>query len=518
MRAAGHVGLLLGIAASLVAGQEETQTGSAASDGALVAPRPTLALTLEDAVRIAIQNNLDIAIEEETAEVQRYNHLASWGDFDPVFNFSGSYSDREFEGSTQLAGADVVDVNDVNWSSSLLVPFETGGSFSLEYRRATQETNSLFANFPEATTDNVTAVFTQPLLRGAWDRYATIDQRAARLTFEQARERQRQVRQDVLRSVIDAYWDFVAAQQELSVQEFALDLGERELANQTRRLEVGVGTEVEVLQAETNVATQVEQRLLAETNVYAAMDALRALLFRREEGQGLDGYLEEWTLEIVPLSPLPEVELVDRDDMRQRWQQSCATAFDHRAELTQQRLAIEAADLEILRAQSGREPQLDLNLTASSQGFDPSKPEAFSDAIGFEFPAFTAQLDYSTPLGNRRGRNSVHAARASARLARLRFDQIEMNIVAEVRTAARDVVYRAEAAAAADRSVDLAQRQLAAEQRSFEEGISTLFQVLEFQRALQQALSSQAASRAGYAKAVSALRRAEGRLQAPSTP
>jgi len=63
---------------------------------------------------------------------------------------------------------------------------------------------------------------------------------------------------------------------------------------------------------------------------------------------------------------------------------------------------------------------------------------------------------------------------------------------------------------AAQKSLDLAQRQLEAEEKRHEEGISTNFQVLSFQQDLTLALSSERAARANFAKALSNLAQAQG--------
>ena len=117
----------------------------------------------------------------------------------------------------------------------------------------------------------------------------------------------------------------------------------------------GVGTEVDVLQAETNVAQLVEQRLLAESNLRAAEDALRALLFQRTEG----GLLEDaasWDWPIDVITPLPPVG----EDIPD-WLASLDTAVRLRPELGQQRLEIEAAEVRLDRAGSARLPGLDLS-------------------------------------------------------------------------------------------------------------------------------------------------------------
>ena len=132
--------------------------------------------------------------------------------------------------------------------------------------------------------------------------------------------------------------------------------------------------------------------------------------------------------------------------------------------------------------------------------------------MGWEFPQNTASLTFSVPIGNRTRRFADKAARAELRRARLVYDQLEVAVVASLRDAVRQVRYQAEAVRAAVRSVQLAQRQLEAEQARYQEGLSTNFQVLEFQQDLLQAQSSERAARASYARALVALRAALGIL------
>jgi outer membrane protein TolC len=130
----------------------------------------------------------------------------------------------------------------------------------------------------------------------------------------------------------------------------------------------------------------------------------------------------------------------------------------------------------------------------------------------FEFLDTSLGVSYAVPLRNRTAARAESAARAGLRLARLRYDQEELLVVADVRAAVRDVRFQAEAVAAAEKSVALARRQLAAEQARYKEGLSTTFQVLQFQQQLAETLSSESAARAGYAKALAGLEKAEGHL------
>ena len=118
----------------------------------------------------------------------------------------------------------------------------------------------------------------------------------------------------------------------------------------------------------------------------------------------------------------------------------------------------------------------------------------------------------SLPVGNRTAKTAERAAVANARSARLSYDQLESQVAAEVREAVRQILYQAAAVKASIKSLELAQRQLAAEEARYAEGLSTNFQVLEFQKQLAEALSAQTRARASYAKAIASLARAEGVL------
>ena len=96
--------------------------------------------------------------------------------------------------------------------------------------------------------------------------------------------------------------------------------------------------------------------------------------------------------------------------------------------------------------------------------------------------------------------------------ANLAFDLLSTQVAADVRSALRQVRYTGEAVHAATKSLDLSRRQLSAEEKRHEEGISNYFQLLTAQQNLALALSTEQNARAAYAKAVAAVASAQGLL------
>lgn len=468
--------------------------------GKLVGRGRALELTLDGAREIALQNNLGLKITTLDTEVALYNYRATWGSFDWALQARASYTDAEFQPRDIFGGStEKTQGLELGLTRALA---STGGTFRAQATTTITETNSAFQVAPRSTTDVISLNYTQPLLRGAWREYATSRQRESELESRRQDESLRQARQKLILDVTLAYWDLVAARNALAVSESSLDLARQQVDQNQRRLDAGTGTSIEVLQAEAEVATREESRLNAEVSVHAAADKLKQLLV-----PGTD--VDSWETMLVPSTPLPEVGDVATVPT---WETALAIAIERRAELRQERLRVDTAAVLHERSLSERKPLLDLDLTASSQGFSDSEGDAFETTARYEYPRYQAALTFNYPLGNTSARNAERAAWAALRAARLRYDDLESRIAADVRDGVRQVLYQAAAVRAADKSLELAQRQLAAEEAKYQNQQSTTFQVLQFQVDLSQAMSRARAARAGYARALATLASVQGLL------
>ncbi len=459
-----------------------------------------LEISLEGAIESALEKDLSLKIEEVAAEVASFTFAGSWGRFDPVFRASAAYTNSEVQQFVFAGGGFQTisfDIENKSLSSGIDYPLTTGGtlSASVDYSR----TDGFNAPLPVSSA--LAFAFNQPLLRGRGESYSTSQQRENELRYRRAVERLRQSRQSVHRQVSDAYWDLVAAQEQLRVANETLALGREQLEQNRRRLGAGLGTEVEVLQADTNVAQRIEQQLQRQVAVQNAEDRLKGLMYPGKSSQ-------TWERALRLTSTLPESEGEANSD----WSASVAIALARRSELRQQVFEIEAAEQGVIRAASERRPALDFALSARSAAQSANEGDSIDAVFGWELPSTTVSLSFSTPLGNRAAHNAELAARAAARSARLTYDRLESQIVEEVRVAERNVRYQLQAVQAAAASRELARRQLAAEQARYREGLSTNFQVLEFQQQLAQSLYSHTQARANLVKARTALAAAEGVL------
>jgi len=464
----------------------------------------SMPLALEHALGLALSNNLGLERAAIQSEVARFDTLSAYGAFDWVFDVRTQYTDSTTEGATSLAGGDTINTTESRADIDITRPFTWGGTFAFHFDTSQPKTDNSFFNNPELVQDNVRLSYTQPLLRGFGTEANLAPVRETQIAQRQRDQDRRLARQGLLHDVEVAYWELVAALEQLEVAESALDLGENQVRREEARRRAGDGTEVDILQAQTDVATRREALLQAQNDVVAREDELKQLIFN-------DADPDRWNSGLSPRSSLPEAR--DRTGVLDvHWIDAYQVALDHRPDIRNARLDVDAARVRWNRSRNQRLHGLDLQISASSNGVDPNFSAAFTDSSEFRFPSYSASLSYNMPLQNRTASGAEQAARATLRGLQVALQEMEIMALAEIRAALREVRFRSQAVVAAEQSLELAERQLDAERRRFNADLSTTFQVLEFQQTLIEARMTRIRARVEFAKARVALFRALGSL------
>jgi len=475
---------------------------SSAAIRMLEGPRRELPISLDSALTLAETNNLGLILEDITTEVARFDALGSWGEFDWVLGANVRYTDFERKPSAVVEGLVVQEGDVESYELSLARALETGGSFQTIFN-ANQTTSTSANQFaPTQTESELRFVFTQPILRGGGIDRGTNEQRESEVLYLQQLERRRQVLQQLLRDTANAYWDLVQTREQVEVARKSLELGLEQRERNQRLLDAGVGTEVEVIQAEAEVASREEVLLLAEVNLRNAGDGLKTILFPGKD-------VESWDTRLVPTTEVP-VDVSTGDVPL--WTSAFDVAVLSRPELLQQQLQIQIAELRHERAINDRRAGLDFDAGLTSQGLTQGFGDSLEEALDFEFLTWTAGVSLDAPIQNRTRAYSERSARAQLRAAHVGMEQVETQVVAEVRDAVRQLHYSSLAVSAAQESKRAAERQLDAEMARYENDLSTNFQVLEFQLALIQAVNNELISRVNFAKAEFQLEAAQGTL------
>lgn len=454
-------------------------------------------LSLDQAITIAVRQNLGLVIERYTRQQSRLGITRSMGIYDLLATADFTHSD------TQQAALDVFQANqsrgdDVNFSFTQRLP--TGGDLTLGYGAGRSETpeDPRRPGITESYTSGTRFSFTQPLLR---DFGRLINERnilVARFNDRASREEfERQVTL-LTQQVINAYLSLVEARQQLEVANESLALA-RELHGRNRiQVEVGTLAPLELVQSEAAIATRDEDIIRSTSTVGDAADDLRQLLNLPP------GPL--WEAEIEPTTE-PQVEPLTLDV-----EQAIATAYAERPEVRSQEIAVERFELDSIVFRNQMRPNLDLTVRYGTGGFGLEFGDAFDQITGIDFPTWSVSLDFAYPIQNRAARAASAIADIDVDRARTQLEQQRTIVATEVRQAARALDTAVKQIDASRISAEFQVKNLDAERKRYENGMSTSFQITQIQEELTRARSREVSAVINYRRALTEYHRATGRL------
>ena len=497
-------------AAEAVTAGEPTATGN----------RP---LSMEEAIALAIQNNLDVQVNRYSPYASELASEAAWGAYDPVFNGDISYVDQAADNTFSLSTADLSEVDQLGGTAGLsaLIPY-VGASVSLEFDASRTHTNSTIEALSPKYDSGLTLGANLPLLRGLiWNQPWTLV-KTSRLAYEADVQNFSTSIMDIVQSVINRYWRLVASKEQLWVAEKSLE-NNRALVEQTRvQYRVGVVSKVEVVQAEAGAANSEFNLIVSRNDYLDAQDALIATVL----GTQLHADTQ------IAFNPTDNPVYVAHEAIDLN--QAVDRAFANRPELAAAQKQIDQLEVALHFAKNQILPQLDLSLRYRALGtsgrqnpdlFDfqtgqPALPGSVKEGgFGDTFDSYyqsprevTAMGVFSLPLGNTAARKNASKAQIELRQARTRIARLRQQIILSVRGSARGLRAAALGVEAAERRRIAAEEQLRAERIRLEHGESTPFDVLQRDRDLVDAESQKIAALQSYRVSQAALQREEGTI------
>jgi len=480
----------------------------------LVVEDGVVRLQLEEAVLIALRRNLDLAVERYSHEQALIDIVGAEGIYDLFASATANLSDEDSPSVSQVAGVPVLTSDDRSLSFGLSQLTAWGGEARYRLIASRSSTNNRDQPVNPLYFGDTGVEFEQPFLRG-FGRLAT--ERPillARLGAGTSREIFEQQVALVIQQVEDAYWNLVESREQLVVARESLALA-RELHDRNRiQVDVGTLAPIELVQSEATIAEREEGIISAEAAAADAADRLLELL-----------NLPRALIEDLGVEPITEPETVRVDvDL----EQAIATALAERPEVRQQQLELERLELESRFAQNQKLPQANVTFGYGSAGIagrgripqpdgsfqilDSDLADAFQTVRDRDFDGWSIGLLFGVPIQNRTARAAATRADLGLERGRTQLEQLELSIVTEVRTAARAVRTALQQIESARASVTLQERNLDAERKRYENGMSDSFRITEIQNDLTAARSRLVSSVAAYRRALTDYYRTTGRL------
>ena len=497
------------ISFSLYAGEPALYAGEPA--------QPVRTLSLEQCMQMALERNLDIQIRRYDPEVARYNVSVSYGVYEPVLGLqvtrSGEQQPGGFDDQNRPFSGSSSDSDSFGGSISGRLPwgmnYELGGGFNdtygdrPEFVTRTNEFGQIELVQVRAPFENSggrvgALTLRQPMLRDAWidqPRF-TIALNKANLKISELALRQQMML--TVTSVENAYYNLIYAAESVVVQQKALELAERLLAENKKRVEVGALAPLDEKQAEAEVASRKADLLTAQRAYLDQQNVLKNLV--------TDDYASWHGISIEPAAKLDAAPYIP--NLSDSWTRGLTL----RPDIEQFRVDLERQDITIRYQKNQLFPQLDLVGTYGYQaGGLPEFNDAFGQIYERENPFYSIGAQFSIPLGgNRATRYNLKAARATKAQAILELKKLEQSVMVEIDNAVGQVRTSLQKVEATRQARIYAQAALDAEQKKLENGKSTSFQVLQLQRDLVAAASAEIRALADYNIARSQLALSEG--------
>jgi outer membrane protein TolC len=526
-----------------------------------------LYLSLQDAIALALENNLDIALQRYTPRIADTDIVraksggrpsgvttaisslstptsgssigttnvpsASTGSgglggysLEPTVSYSTSWAHQTVpQSSSFVTGTSSLITTNTLSNFSIQKGFLTGTNAALGWSNTFTKNNSGRNDFNPSTTANLSLQVTQHLLEGFGrafnDRYIRIAQNSRKVSdlfFQQ------QVIATVA-AVMNLYWDLVSFNEDVKVRLQAVALAEKLLGDNKKQVEIGTLAPIEVVRAEAQLASSQQDLVVSQTRVFQQETIIKNAVSRTGVGSPVIA-----DARIVPTDQIniPATERIEpiQDLMKQ--------AMANRPDVAQTAIQIENTKIGLKGTKSEMLPALDLvgslqnSALAGQVNALPAPPGAVRGAVSpyflgsydtvagqllrRNFPNYSIGVQLTVPLGNKTAQADMIRDQLTLRQQEIR-QQMQVNQVRVDVTNALIAVQQARAGyETAVKARILQEQTLAAEQKKYELGASTNFLVIQSQRDLAAAQSIEVAARSNYTKAAISLDQSTGRI------
>jgi len=425
-----------------------------------------------------------------------------------------------------LVGTTALVTQNSVYNAQLSQGFITGATATLSMSNRLARTNSGRYDFNPSTSSALSLTLSQPLLQGFGKalngRFITIARnniQVSDLVFKQQLI-------TTVSSIIDLYWDLVSYREDVRVKEQALALAEKLYNDNKKQVEIGTLAPIEVVRAEAQVASSQQDLTVSQTNVLEQETIIKNALSRTGVANP--------AVAAAHIIPTDQIRVPDMEAV-QPVQDQMDLALRARPEVEQNRLAITNSQINLKASKNALLPSLNAFATLTNNalagqvntlpppagsGFrDPAAVDkyfigGFGTALGQifrrNFPDYSLGVQLSIPLRNRAAQADVLSSELGLRQQQLNQQRLINQIRVEVQNAMIAVQQARARYQAAVKNRVLAEQTYDAERKKYELGASTIYLVIQTQRDLTAAQSTEVAALSNYSRARVELDRSTG--------
>ncbi len=380
-------------------------------------------LSLKDAIRMAVEKNLDVQAElynpaQAIADIGKYR-----GIYDPGLSILTSYQDStNLLSNSFTSGVGVSRQRNTQFNAGINQLLPTGGTVGASLNNSWNHNNFIGANtLNNYFQSNVTFSLDQPLLKNFGTETTELNISVAKFGKESARQQFRTKLLAIVSQVMTQYYQLYYLRENLDVKRTSVKLAETILNNTNLQVQAGVLPAMEITNAEFGLATQQKGVIDAEHAYRDQVDTLRYLL------------------QMPPVTEIVPVDKPFRDPYKADEAELVKKALALRPELQQQRVALKTSELQARVARNQVLPQVDLTASAALGGLAPTYSRDLDRVVSGQYPVWTVGVQLSYPLGNDAAENDYIKSRLKVDQTKVQIRSLEESIATDVRTSIRAV-------------------------------------------------------------------------------
>jgi outer membrane protein TolC len=377
-------------------------------------------LTLKEAIRLAVENNLDVRAELYNPAAAQADLGSARGIYNPLLFLQSEYrnSNTLSPNRTIVGGAAVARQRSITYDAGVSQLVPTGGTLEAAFNNGWNDNNFGLGKYYGS---DVTLSFVQPLLKNFGRESTNLNIDVAGFNREGALEQFRTRLMDIVSQVQTQYHQLYSARENLEVKRASLNLAETILTNTKAQVKAGVLPAMEILNAEFGVATQKKGVIDAERALSDQVDQLRLLLQIHD------------ARDIIP------VDTPFRDDYRVDESGAIKRALETRPELRQQRISLKSSELQSRVARNQTLPDLNFNASAAFTGLSDRYSRDLERVGSGRYPIWIAGLKLTYPIGNDSAENEYIKSKLKLEQTRTQINGLEETVSTNVRSAIRAV-------------------------------------------------------------------------------
>jgi len=458
-------------------------------------------VTLQACIEQALKANPNLQVQRLQPRISRLELERMQAEFGLVAGVDARVNQNVSPSNTSfIEGAAILNQMRQNYNLFLEQQLASGGRIRLGFDNGVLNTNSTRADLNPAITPRLSLDLNHPLLRNTFNglrqlEASTNTQVAAEWNFKAQAI-------DTVADVQDAYWSLVLFRERLQVLEQSLRTLENLLLMNQEKEKAGFMSRIDVLQTEATIAARRASLLDARRNLENTEDRLKQLL--NPQG-GSDSFIS-WDTELVPVDqPLFEAYAVSLE-------QSYSTALALRPDYQSQQLELANRVLQEDITGQNRLPNLNFQGSSGLESLNDNYATAVGQLFSLQTYFWSVGLSFEMPVIGNPFEVAYQQAQVQREQQETRLSDLRQQILRELRQAVRNVEMTGQQVDATRLAKELAEEQLKAQTEILNLGLTTNFQVLQFQSDFESASLAEVNAIVAYIQAVNQLQQAEGTL------